>query len=270
MSDENQTIAAVAAQPADCTGAYLRMNSGTALTKDGTVSFYLPRDDWNNSICLEPMGGRTDIKDCVTVINLGVNLIAEFRRELPRMLDPTKTSSETRATWLSSFGSLVGSTLPRHGIMSDFTRVCNIAVNEPGTKSTGQDFEKKGVRVGLHIDNHDRLPLSKRRDAVQLLTLNCSTAFRYFHFIDLPVSALAREAGILVDQPNEDLRQASNLLKDCFLAKFPDYPITRICLPPGFAYLATPQNMIHDGAGGSDTTPDIAFLMLGTYHRIAE
>lgn len=257
----------LAAFSASCTDALVSTSSGTEAADVSGQPVFVPRPDWSQSAAIEPCTPPVDVSSSVTVFNLGTQLVAAFRRDLPRLLDPVGTPSEVRASFLASFGLQVQAALLRQGLATDEVRVCNVAVNAPGSRSTGRDFETN-KKVGLHIDNHDRLPLRKRDAAIQLLAMNCGSQGRYFQFIDLSVTELAERVGLSLDDPQEDVRLASNSLKDRFLQSFPDYPVTSVWLPPGYAYIATPQNLIHDGAGGSRSAADVAFLMLGRYRDV--
>jgi hypothetical protein len=252
------------ALPDDQNAAAVRWNSGTIRISASGADVFIPRDDWGELQPMEPAIGAVSLADGVTVFKLGTDLVTAFRRELPGLLNPVSTTTDFRSQRLASFGKEVAARLAHAGIETLEFRVCNVAVNKPGVKSTGQDFATN-AKVGLHIDNHDRLPLSQRQTAVQLLALNCGSSPRYFNFIDLPVEELARRTDTPLDDPSEDLSRASQQLKDQFLSKNPDYSITGVCLPPGYAYIATPQNIIHDGAASSGAVADVAFLMLGRF-----
>jgi hypothetical protein len=242
----------------------VRCNSGTIRISSPEGNLYIPRDDWGEPQPMEQAIVASPLSDGVTAFHLGTDLVSALRRELPSLLDPVSATTDFRSQRLSSFGREVVARLTEAGIETLEFRVCNVAVNKPGVRSTGQDFATN-AKVGLHIDNHDKLPLSQRKMAVQLLALNCGSSQRHFNFLDLPVEELARRTGTHLDHPSEDLSQASLRLKDQFLMENPDYPITSVCLPPGYAYIATPQNIIHDGAASNGNVADVAFLMLGRY-----
>jgi hypothetical protein len=56
--------------------------------------------------------------------------------------------------------------------------------------------------------------------------------------------------------------ESANDLRDAFFAAFPDYPVLRVRLQPGQAYLCNTQNTVHDGATNDEGLPDLSFLTL--------
>ena len=44
---------------------------------------------------------------------------------------------------------------------------------------------------------------------------------------------------------------------------FPDYPVVRLTIRPGEAYIAPTENLIHDGSTLGMTSPDLALHMIG-------
>lgn len=238
-------------------------NTGTVLTR-ADANYFLPKDDWADVFSVVEAKSDDAFQSSVTIFPVGLDLVKKFRSQLPELLDPVNTSPEERSSILIKMASDVSTRIGQLGIEVVELRVSNVAVNKPGTKSTGKDFQTN-ERVGLHIDNHDRLPLLRRFDAVRLLAINCGSADRFLMYVDLPVRELANKLAMQIDDPTEDPKRASDDLKTAFLARFPDYPVNRVRIPPGYAYIATPQDFIHDGAGSNDSAPDIAFLMLGRY-----
>jgi len=238
-------------------------NSGTAQSaEDG--DYFQPNDDWSNEVPIVEAESPGRFDTSVAVFPVGTDLVEQFRSQLPILLNPTETTSELRSSILLQMAANVTDRIAGLGIEVLELRVSNVAVNRPGTRSTGKDFQTNR-RVGLHIDNHDRLLLANRSDAVRLLALNCGSEDRYFLFLDLPVSGLLEHMGMNPFSGPEDPRRASDDLKTAFLRDHSGYPVKRVRIPPGCAYIATPQDLIHDGAGSSATAPDIAFLMLGRY-----
>jgi hypothetical protein len=255
----NERPTAVLQKLGKVTASYL---SNTGVEPAGPNKF-LPRDDWS-----EPSSIADDVRPlntAVTVLDLGTDLSSSIRRRLPLLLDPERTSDDSRRELLDGLAGELVERLTALGVISESVRVSNVAVNPPGIRSTGRDFVTNQY-VGLHIDNHDKLRLADRAGAVQLLALNCGASDRYFHYVDVPVARMAAMTGTPIDG-DEDPKQASDGLKNRFLERFGEYPVIRVVLPPGHAYIATPQNLIHDGAGGSVNAADVAFLMLGRYRR---
>jgi hypothetical protein len=148
--------------------------------------------------------------------------------------------------------------LAEHGIHIDDAGPTDLIVNRPGQRSTAYDYARHRL-VGLHIDNHQSLPLDQRGRAFVLANINVGWQSRYLDFI--PASVAALQAAL----PDVDANSAwlPRDIKDAYLRARPESQVVRVTLPPGTAYLLNTQNCIHDGATAPGEVPDAAFLMMG-------
>jgi hypothetical protein len=87
------------------------------------------------------------------------------------------------------------------------------------------------------------------------ISINIGREDRYFLFINLSIQDLIE---LLEPDPS---RTADELVLQ-FFASYPDYPVVRIRLRPGEAYIAPTENIIHDGMG-SKTSPDMHLTICG-------
>jgi hypothetical protein len=93
-----------------------------------------------------------------------------------------------------------------------------------------------GRRMGLHLDNWDRLPAGRRHTSRNRASLNLGPEPRWFLFADLDVVA--------AHPPDEvpSTETARRLVRD-----LPTPPtVVRLQVPPGWAYVAPTENLLHD------------------------
>jgi hypothetical protein len=109
--------------------------------------------------------------------------------------------------------------------------------------------------IGLHIDDLDEMPIAQRAASTARLCLNLGQDTRELLFVNLSATTMAREltrasgAGAGVgDGEGGYFDMRSTPLIHAFLRRFPDYPVVRLRVAPGEAYIAPTENMIHDGS----------------------
>jgi hypothetical protein len=115
-----------------------------------------------------------------------------------------------------------------------------LVYNPPGSSYTGFDYSKKKL-IGLHIDVHQSLPVSKAFSGFNLLNINLGDQERYFYFINLTPMELVEKIGISLASPENTYNAAYYNLKNNFFKKFGNYPVFRLKILPDQAYIATTQ-----------------------------
>jgi hypothetical protein len=102
--------------------------------------------------------------------------------------------------------------------------------------------------IGLHIDDLDEMPIARRAASTTRLCINLGVDARELLFVNVSAptmaSELARAGGAQVDY----FAMRSTPLIHAFLRRFPQYPVVRLAVAPGEAYIAPTENMIHDGS----------------------
>lgn len=122
--------------------------------------------------------------------------------------------------------------LRRHGIAED----------PPNSRSVSTD-RRTGSFIGLHVDSWDGLPLNRRSESNIRLSLNLGPTARHFMFVGLQVQELI-DAVMLRTGHRPNTRE----LVRAFFNLFPTYPVIRLTVLPGEAYLAASDNLIHDAS----------------------
>jgi hypothetical protein len=198
----------------------------------------------------------------VSLLDLGPQLLQDGHDTLlPLLAGGSDTAQPVYVEALRTFQSQVSQALQdRYGIVPETTGAADLVVHRPDQPSTAFN-PGIGAFMGLHIDSHQQLPFGDRAGAMTLCAMNVGFADRYLNFVNLPVRDLIE---VLADRGVDPPVSAGDV-KNAFFAEFPAYPVLRLTIRPGEAYLCNTQNTIHDGATNRTGSPDISFL---TLHRM--
>lgn len=120
------------------------------------------------------------------------------------------------------------------------------------------------VRIGLHIDNWDKIPLIERSRARRRLCINLGLNPRYLVFLPTPVSTLVAARKLSGELPPNMSAPAA---VRAYLSRNLNHPAVRVRIDPGEAYVVNADDVIHDGASDSPDVPDAALHFLGHFER---
>ena len=118
-----------------------------------------------------------------------------------------------------------------------------IAKDPVGMDTVSLDCELNAY-VGLHVDSWDRKPIQHRSESKTRICANIGSEDRYFLFVNQSVGdmlAWLEEGGCRIrgSSPNQ--------IGKLFMSKFPGYPVIKLRVGPGEAYVAPTENILHDG-----------------------
>lgn len=136
-----------------------------------------------------------------------------------------------------------------------------IGRDQPGLQTMTRAVDRD-ARIGLHFDRWDNLPVAELGAASNRISLNLGPQDRYFVFLSETASCMAARleaAGVPVRADVRDIGTA-------FMRKFPDYPITRLRLRPGEAYVAPTENVLHDGTSAEMVGVNHYLSLRGHFH----
>jgi hypothetical protein len=136
-----------------------------------------------------------------------------------------------------------------------------VVVNPPGRPSTAFS-PRLGRYAGLHVDQHDGLPVGACHLARRLAVVNLGWANRYIHVLPRRTAELIRLSGC---RAQADQVPSSAAVPGIFFARRPYSRVLRIRLEPGQGYVLNAQDITHDGASPASGFPDVAFLSLGSW-----
>lgn len=233
---------------------------------------FVPRPDWRSLSVSEKEAlfdaRSVPLADAITVVRLNPELREWFwDHTAPISCMPDRATPEERQQALWSFSERVAADLPSSGLRVVSLRSCDVQITPPGKTSTAYNH-RSAHYIGMHIDNHDRLPLAGRRDAFQLLAINLGESDRYLQFVNLGIGDLLARVGTDESVADERYQQEVWRLKGDFFRTNPDYPVIRVTLPPDYGYVAVTQYLIHDGATNTQGHVDVALLLAGHFERV--
>lgn len=165
----------------------------------------------------------------------GVGRHAKMRRD-PTYQPVMAAVGEFLRTW-SRYGAL-----PEDVFMS---------VNRAGLVTTCWTGAEEAW-VGLHVDDWLPMPPCEREFGPNRMMMNAGLQPRHLVFLDRSVSAMADEVNrerARHRQPPLELRAGSpHEVGLEFMETFPNYPVMRLRVEPGEAYIAPTDNVVHDGS----------------------
>lgn len=119
--------------------------------------------------------------------------------------------------------------------------------------------------IGLHVDSADKVMIAEAHRAKNRLCINVGRGDRSVLFINQTMMEIFKSV-----HPDQKAKAASTpSSKDMaheFMEKNPNYPVTRLKVKPGEAYIAPTDNLVHDGCSLETNHPDVTLHFLGDFH----
>ncbi|MEH0490469.1 MULTISPECIES: hypothetical protein [Streptomyces] len=128
----------------------------------------------------------------------------------------------------------------------------------PGHWTTTTEDSTTGRRIGLHVDNFDRLPYARRHQGRRRLCLNLGPGPRYLLIGDHDIQQICRTLHADPDRHHphtEDIRR--------YVTAGHPLRCLRIRLDPGDGYIAPTEFLAHDGSTAGIDQPSVAAFWLG-------
>ena len=143
-----------------------------------------------------------------------------------------------------------------------------IASNPPNLSTVTFNGAEK-CYIGLHLDSWDRMPLAKRAQSTNRICINIGQEDRYLLFINLTLMdmlEILRSKSRSLFEFSRIKQLIENMLGKklieskftesmnpyhvgpLFMDSYSSYPVIKIRVSPGEAYIAPTENMIHDGS----------------------
>jgi hypothetical protein len=145
-----------------------------------------------------------------------------------------------------------------------------IRVNMPNLRTVTVS-PHSGKFVGLHVDNWSQLPLPQRHLGPARICVNLGGESRYFLFVNLPVVQILAAECTAPNRANRTTSAIAHGARPIFepglsctavgralMRASPRYPVIRLRIDPGEAYIAPTENLIHDGSSVQTRTADLA------------
>jgi hypothetical protein len=158
-------------------------------------------------------------------------------------------------------------------VRSDRNMVLAMSVSYPDLYTVATDYinhtQPNGDRafIGLHFDTTSEEVLvrdEERIDAKNRICINIGKGDRHLLFINQTATTILNALNPFGNDTTLNLSTTRQSSRD-FMNKFPNYPVIRITLKPGEAYIAPTDNIIHDGSSEMSLHPDISLHFLGDF-----
>ncbi len=117
--------------------------------------------------------------------------------------------------------------------------------------------------LGLHVDDGAGVPIRELPFAYNRISVNVGPGDRFFVFVNLTVADMARLVDIPVVSASFSPGEA-DAIGQKFLSARPRYPVVRLRVRPGEAYVAPTENLLHDGQTSSSPCKHLTFT--GNFH----
>ena len=219
-------------------------------------------DESHSSI---PSLDREDSKEFVAVVQPSSSNIGNLREAIRESAgDPTEVRELNRR-----LSSLIDQTcrdlLDEFGDRSGANINIGLGLGPPNQITTTKDHSS-GLMIGLHLDSWSRSAANDRANAENRICVNLGDEPRFLMFVNLPlasiIDALQRESLPLATMGPTDIGRR-------FLAHYHDYPVLRVRILPGEAYIAPTENVIHDGSTVDSQSTDAFLTVRGSFRRPA-
>jgi len=116
--------------------------------------------------------------------------------------------------------------------------------------------------LGLHLDSWERYSVEARARSLNRICVNIGAEPRHFLFVNLPLMNLVK---MLAEESQEGPDRASESVGPAFMSRFPGYPIVKVRVVPGEAYIAPTDNVIHDASTVGSKTPSVTLTLRGWF-----
>jgi hypothetical protein len=207
--------------------------------------------------------GSIPVREELVLLDLGDDLPSRARQRLIPLLARTDGSPSTRlADEVALLRGHLHERLHDLRIPLGDDGPADVIVTPPGHASSSFNFTERRY-MGLHVDQHEELPLGGRSRARRLCVLNIGWTHRYLNVHPYRLTDLCRAVGIDPDRDGHRFR--SREVTELYFAKNPDAHILRIRLAPGQGYVCNAQDVPHDGSTPEGDTPGIAFHSMGRW-----
>jgi hypothetical protein len=210
-------------------------------------------------------GPDLDYSECVSIVRLPDTVLASFRAlgihavSSPEALRPIVKSEDCQRVI-----EKITEQIAPFQISNNAITLNGIAIHPPGLRTVTFN-RSQGYFIGLHVDSWDRLPYPQRHRATNRICINLSRENRFLLFLNLPIKAILNR---LCAMPQSESPNHKNFIVE-FMKRYPYYPVVKVRIAPGEAYIAPTENMIHDGCSFGMKYPTILLTFRGRF-RVPE
>lgn len=233
------------------------------IADQAAASSWYARGPWHE---LEPAcdpGGAPERGEAILLASFGATFLARARETvIPLLARGRGDRDRGLAAAVGELRELLQGGLAGLGVKHGVDGPGAVIVTPPGAESTAFNYAE-GRYMGLHIDQHDGLPLDRRDEARRLCLVNIGWQHRYVHIYPYHLLDLCHAVGVSPRVGDQDPRPRGVTAR--YFAAQQDAEILRIRIEPGSGYLINAQDLEHDGAVPEGNVPAVALHSLGTW-----
>lgn len=277
----------------------LWMNSGTVYcqqfleSSEYSKDAFIPIEDWRN-LSLEDQSiiyASTESNPKDNSRHIGIMKIPEAVLDPLEDLGVSFITNPPECQWFAQ-QSLYPKAIQA---IADFVRplseadqpisIHTITTNAQGLRTVTYNYVRYCF-IGLHLDSWDKLSLDKRHRSTNRICINLGLEDRYFLFINITLIKMFRltrgsgkSSSLSSQLPSaQDINQEALALhpstitqiepasiRQMFLEMYPHYPVIKIRVSPGEAYIAPTENMIHDASTLGKKFCDVILTIRGHF-----
>lgn len=139
-----------------------------------------------------------------------------------------------------------------------------VFTNPPRLQTVTWDPDTEAF-IGLHVDSWyaEDFPLNRREHAPNRVCVNLGQEDRYFLFLNIAISQMYQSVKC-TDTRAAGAHGLSSGAR-AFMSSYPSYPVVRVRIRPGEAYVAPTENIAHDGSSIDMSTTDVTLSIRGRF-----
>lgn len=120
--------------------------------------------------------------------------------------------------------------------------------------------------LGIHIDSaYKQIPLGERKHAPGRISINLGPDDRFLLFVPVGVDQIQEMLRAKQIQYPAEHESMTHEFRTAFMSHFPDFPVVKVRVRSGEAYIAPTENMIHDGCTLGQNCFDVQFSACGHF-----
>lgn len=237
--------------------------------KGGTAPSWYATGPWHEPAVRARAGaapGMAGVHE-ILLATFSAELIALAHKEvIPLVARSSREPSDALGDGLRRLRERLHAELSELGVGLGHAGPTDIIITPPGFPSTSFNYAERRY-MGLHVDQHDGLPLSRRGLARRLCVVNVGWCHRYLNVFPHRVTDMCQALGLPLEGDSE---LPSREVTARYFAARPESGVLRIELAPGQGYVFNTQDLPHDGSTPQGESPGVAFHAMGALDGTAE
>jgi hypothetical protein len=216
----------------------------------------IPLKPWRSLLPADPILAAPDSHEFTLSSSIAIISVPPSLLDAARSIDPGPDRRTAEREVLEFADSLKGDESVETRLLGAYSR-------EWGLVSTTLN-PRTSQYIGLHLDSFYSHPLETRHLSPNRLCINTGSESRFLLFINLTLQQMHE---VLLEQLDKGIAHTwdETNVGNTFMRHFPHYPVIKVLLQPGEAYIAPTENLIHDSTTEGMSAPDVTVTLLGAF-----